>query len=99
LAHREQWHQSRLVEHINPTDPAYHQAMQSMQGFFTERGASMADAQSQAMGFIGQQVGLQASYLAYIDVFFVLAIISALAVPLALILRNVNLKAGGGGMH
>lgn len=53
----------------------------------------MVDAQSQAMGLIG----LQESYLAYIDVFFVLAIISALAVPLAHILRNVDLKSGQGG--
>lgn len=99
LAHREQWHQSRLVEHVNPADPAYHQTMQNLQGFFAERGSSAVDAQNQAMALIGQQVGAQASYLAYIDVFFVLAIISILAVPLALILRNVDTKAGGGGMH
>ncbi len=99
LAHREQWHQSRLVEHVAPAEPAYHETMRGMQDFFMERGASMADAQSQAMAMIGRQVELQASYLSYIDVFYVLAIISALAVPLALILRNVDLKAGGGGMH
>ena len=99
LAHREQWHQSRLVEHVNPADPAYHQTMQNLQGFFAERGSSVVDAQNQAMALIGQQVGAQASYLAYIDVFFVLAVISILAVPLALILRNVDTKAGGGGIH
>lgn len=99
LAHREQWHQSRLVEHVNPADPAYHQTMQNLQGFFAERGSSVVDAQNQAMALIGQQVGAQASFLAYIDVFFVLAVISILAVPLALILRNVDTKAGGGGMH
>ncbi len=73
--------------------------MQNLQGFFAERGSSVVDAQNQAMALIGQQVGAQASYLAYIDVFFVLAVISILAVPLALILRNVDTKAGGGGMH
>ncbi len=99
LAYREQWHQSRLVEHINPAEPAYHQTMQNLQSFLTGRGSSTVDAQGQAMALIGQQVGLQASSLAYIDVFFVLAIISALAVPLALILRNVSLNGKPGGMH
>ncbi len=97
LAHREQWHQSRLVEHIVPSDPAYMESMRTIQRFFAQSGASAADAQSQAMGYIGQQVQQQASYLAYIDVFYTLAIVSACTIPLALILRNVDLKSGGGG--
>lgn len=99
LAHREQWHQSRLVEHVVPSDPAYFQTLQNLQNFFVERGASAVDAQSQAIGYIGQQVQQQASFLAYIDVFQVLAVISACAIPLALILRRVDLKAGGGPAH
>jgi MFS transporter, DHA2 family, multidrug resistance protein len=99
LAHREQWHQSRLVEHIVPSDPSYVETMRNLQHFFSERGASALDAQSQAIGFIGRQVQEQASYLAYIDVFHVLAVISACAIPLALILRKIDLKAGGGPAH
>lgn len=98
LAHREQWHQSRLVEHVVPSDPAFTETMRDMQHFFVERGATIADAQNQAIGFVGEQVRIQASYLAYIDVFHVLAIISACAIPLALILRNIKLGSGG-GMH
>lgn len=99
LAHREQWHQSRLVEHVVPSDPAYNQTMQTMESYFTQHGATTADAQSQALAYIGQQVQEQASYLAYIDVFFTLALISACAIPLALILRKVDLKASGGPAH
>ncbi|MGK6312299.1 DHA2 family efflux MFS transporter permease subunit [Neorhizobium sp. DT-125] len=100
LADREQWHQSRLVEHIVPSDPTYVETIRNLQHFFAERGSTMAEAQNQAIGFIGEQVRMQASYLAYIDVFHVLAIISACAIPLALILRNIDLKSGGGGgMH
>jgi DHA2 family multidrug resistance protein len=99
LAHREQWHQSRLVEHVVPSDPSYMETLRNLQQFFTERGSSMVDAQNQAMGYIGQQVQEQASYLAYIDVFHVLAIMAACAIPLALILRKVDLKSGGGPAH
>jgi DHA2 family multidrug resistance protein len=57
----------------------------------------MADAQARAIAWIGQQVQTQASYLAFIDVFHVLMFIALSAVPLALILSNVDLKEGGGG--
>lgn len=100
LAHRQQWHQSRLVEHIMPSSPAYHETLQTMSRYFAERGATVADAQAQATAWIWQQVQTQASFLAYIDVFHVLMLIVLSAIPLALILSNIDLKAGsGGGMH
>lgn len=92
LAHREQWHQSQLVEHIIPSDPAYYQTMRSLQGYFMQHGSSQTEAQGQAIGWVGLQVQSQASFLAYIDVFHVLALISLSVVPLALILRNVGSK-------
>lgn len=96
LAHREQWHQSRLVESVIPSDPAYHEAMRTASRYFAERGATMVDAQSQATAWIGQQVQTQASYLAFIDVFYVLMLVSACVVPLALILRRIDLKKSDG---
>jgi DHA2 family multidrug resistance protein len=96
LAHREQWHQSRLVEHVVPSDPAYHQAMRTASRYFAERGSTMADAQGRATAWIGEQVQTQASYLAYVDVFHTLMIISLCVIPLALILRSIDLKQGGG---
>ncbi|WFU04242.1 DHA2 family efflux MFS transporter permease subunit (plasmid) [Rhizobium sp. CB3171] len=99
LAHREQWHQSRLVEHIVPSAPAYQETLQTMTRYFAQKGATMADAQSQATAWIGQQVQMQSSYLAYIDVFYVLTLIALSAIPLALILSNIDLGKGGGGMH
>jgi len=97
LAHREQWHQSRLVEHIVPSDPAYMDQLRTIQRFFMQNGASAVDAQQQALGYIGRQVQQQASYLAYIDVFHTLALVSACTIPLALILRKIDLKSSGGG--
>ena len=44
-----------------------------------------------AIRWIGQQVQTQASFLAHMDAFSVLALISLAAVPLALSLRKVKL--------
>ena len=55
--------------------------------------ARCAQAQQQAIAWIGQQVQAQASFLAYIDVFWVLMLVSLAAIPLALTLRKV--KVGG----
>ncbi|MFZ1171384.1 MAG: EmrB/QacA family drug resistance transporter, partial [Bradyrhizobium sp.] len=87
----EQFHQSRLVEHAIPSSVAYQDTLQQMTNYFVAQGSSLLQAQQQAFAWIGQQVQLQASLLAYVDVFWTLMLISAAAVPLALILRRVKL--------
>ncbi|WAJ26306.1 DHA2 family efflux MFS transporter permease subunit [Antarcticirhabdus aurantiaca] len=101
LAHREQFHQSRLVENLIPSDVAFQQRLSELTSYFLSRGVgSTADARAQALAVIGRTVQEQAGYGAYIDVFFVLMIISACAIPLALILRNVKLGGGApSGAH
>jgi DHA2 family multidrug resistance protein len=91
LAYREQFHQSRLVEHVVPSNPSYQETLRTASDYFASAGGSAADAQGRAIAYIGQQVATQAAYWAYIDVFFTLMLISASAVPLALILRRVKL--------
>ena len=91
LAHREQFHQSRLVELANPSTSQYQNTLKQVMDYFTAHGNSLAQAQQQAFNWIGQQVQTQASYLAYVDVFWTLALISLAAVPLALTLRKVKL--------
>ena len=91
LAHREQFHQSRLVEHAIPSSVAYQDTLHQMTNYFVAQGSSLLQAQQQAFAWIGQQVQMQASLLAYVDVFWTLMLISAAAVPLALILRRVKL--------
>src|SRR5580698_933718 len=96
LAHREQFHQSRLVEQVTPSSVQYQDTLQQITGFFTASGSSLAQAHDQAIQWIGAQVQAQASFLAYMDAFWVLALISLAAVPLALTLRKVKL---GGPVH
>src|SRR6266853_2209194 len=96
LTHREQFHQSRLVEQVIPSSPQYQDTLQQITTYFTAHGSSLAQAHDQAIQWIGAQVQAQASFLAYMDAFWVLMLISLSAVPLALILRKVNL---GGPVH
>jgi DHA2 family multidrug resistance protein len=91
LTHREQFHQNRLVEQVLPSSTQYQDTLQQVTGYFSAHGSSLAQAHDQAVQWIGAQVQAQASFLSYMDVFFVLALISLSAVPLALALRNIKL--------
>jgi MFS transporter, DHA2 family, multidrug resistance protein len=99
LAHREQFHQSRLVGHAIPSSMQYQDTLQRMTHHFLAQGSLLPEAQQQAVGWIGQQVQAQASYLAYIDVFWVLTLLSLAAVPLALSLRKVKLGGQAPAAH
>jgi DHA2 family multidrug resistance protein len=91
LAHREQFHQSRLVESVIPSSVQYQDTLHQVTSYFVAQGSSLIQAQQQAIAWIGQQVQMQASFLAYMDAFWVLMLISLAAVPLALTLRQVKL--------
>jgi MFS transporter, DHA2 family, multidrug resistance protein len=97
FAQRQQFHQSRLVEHISPSDVGYQQTIDAVTQFFVGQGSSQPDAASQAIAWIGQTLQRQIDLLSYIDVFWSLAIIGALMVPLALIMRPINLGAAPKG--
>ena len=99
LARQMQFHQSRLVEHVYEASPHYQAALKNLQSFFTLRGATAADSVRQATAAIGQTVATQAALLAYIDVFYVLGILSACAIPLALLLRSVKLGGAPKSAH
>jgi DHA2 family multidrug resistance protein len=99
LAQRAQFHQSRLVEHIIPSASSYQQALRHVTDYFVAQGSSLVDAQSRAIGWIGQKVGSQATLLAYIDVFWDSAAFAFLMVPLVLLLRRIELGAAPAGAH
>src|SRR5271155_3969400 len=96
LNHREQFHQSRLIENAIPSSQQYQSTLQQMTHYFLAQGSLLPEAQGQALNWIGQQVQTQSSYLAYMDVFWVLTLLSLAAVPLAMSLRKVKL---GGAAH
>jgi MFS transporter, DHA2 family, multidrug resistance protein len=93
LAQRMQFHQSRLVEHVSPSDVGYQQTLNTMTQFFQGQGSNAVDAAGQAIAWVGQTLQQQVDLLAYIDVFRSLAIIGAIMIPISLTLKSINLKA------
>jgi MFS transporter, DHA2 family, multidrug resistance protein len=91
IAHRAQFHQSRLVEHVIPSSVQYQETLRQATDYFAAHGSAAAQAKQQAFAWIGQQVQIQASFLAYMDAFWVLMLMALAAVPLALSLRKVKL--------
>ena len=99
MAHREQFHQSRLIEHAVPSSIQYQDTLRRVMSYFAAHGSSLAEARQQAIAWIGQQVQLQSSLLASIDVFWTLMLISLAAVPLALVLNRVKLGGATSAAH
>jgi MFS transporter, DHA2 family, multidrug resistance protein len=99
LAHREQFHQSRLVEHVIPSSVQYQETLRQASDYFAAHGSAAAQAKQQAFAWIGQQVQVQASFLAYMDAFWVLMLMALAAVPLALTLRKVKLGGAAPAGH
>jgi MFS transporter, DHA2 family, multidrug resistance protein len=97
LAQREQFHQSRLVEHLAPSDLGYQQTIDAMTRYFQAQGSNAPDAAGQALAWVGQTLQRQIDLLAYVDVFWTLAMIGVIMVPIALSLRTIDLSAPARG--
>jgi DHA2 family multidrug resistance protein len=99
LNHREQFHQSRLIEHVTPSGQQYQDTLHQATQYFLAQGSLPPEARQQAFNWIGQQVQTQSSFLAYMDVFWVLTLLSLAAVPLAMSLRKVKLGGRAPAAH
>jgi DHA2 family multidrug resistance protein len=95
LARREQFHQTRLGEHIHSAAQAYLSSVTKATHYFQTHGFGAADAQRRAVAWIGQTVASQSALLSYIDVFSVLALFAICMSPVPLLLRS----AKGGQAH
>ncbi len=80
LAQREQWHQSRLVEGLNPLNPVYTQGLQQIGG----------DSAQTGLAALYRDTLTQAAMLSYIDVFHALMIFMFGAVAMAFLLKPMK---------
>ena len=92
---RAQFHQSRLVEHVTPLNPAvgrwtdYYAQIRMIRG-----GVTRVVSEQQGMGLVSQMVHNQAREMAYLDPFWVFAIMALAALPLVLLMKKSVARAG-----
>jgi MFS transporter, DHA2 family, multidrug resistance protein len=90
LARRSQFHQQNLVSHLTPLDPSYQASLQGLTQALTSRGADAAQAASQAQGVLYGMVQQQAMMKAFVDVFWMLALVFLAMIPLVFLMKRVQ---------
>jgi len=99
LDRRTQYHQSRLMEHVNDYSAAYHNMLNGLQAKFSAAGSSAAHASAQAHTMIYHTVQRQAAMLAFLDNFKMLGIIFFAVIPILLLMKKPKVPAGGVPVH
>ncbi len=99
LDRRAQFHQSRLMEHVNDFSAAYHNLLNGTQLKLVAAGSTMAHASAQAHGMIYNTIQRQAAMLAFLDNFKMLGIVFFAVIPILLLMRKPRVPAGGVPVH
>ncbi|MDB5448222.1 MAG: disulfide bond formation protein DsbA [Phenylobacterium sp.] len=95
LVQREQLHQARLVETLNPLNPNYTSGIARTTQALVARGQSGTDAGQQAVALLYRTLGQQAQMLSFIDVFYAFMIVVFAALPLLLLIRSGKARPTG----
>ena len=95
IARRAQAHQVYLVAHVTPGQPTFTQSGQGSSCASGASGLDAARAAQQAYGRLYQALIGQATTLAYIDTFWILAVGAAIMFLLSFLLRRNDPGAGG----
>lgn len=98
LARGAQTHQATMVSHLTPYDPVFQQRLSEMASNFSAHG-NTATAMQQAYGAVYQALVRQATLLAYIDNFRLLAFLCVLCLPAGLLFKKVRARAGAAAVH
>lgn len=95
VARRAQAHQSTLVTHLTPYDPAYQRWLDTLRRGLSARVGPLAAA-SQSVGMLYRQLVQQATLLAFMDIFRLMSVMALVCLPLALLFRRVQARARPG---
>jgi MFS transporter, DHA2 family, multidrug resistance protein len=98
LARGAQVNQAAMVKHLTPYDPAFQQHLNGLTATFAA-GSNPVTASQKAYGAIYQTLVGQATLLAYIDNFRLLAFLCVVCVPAALLFKKVKAGRPAPAMH
>ena len=97
VARRAQFHQTMLVSHANTGNQTFRHALDGLTSLLIGFGMSLTDARMHAYALIYRQVQAQAATLAYIDVFWMLAIGASIMCAMSFLLSKNDPRTGGAG--
>jgi len=98
LARRAQVHQAVLVTHVTPYDSVAAQQLQALQNALAV-GAGAVTAARQALAQIYALVVKQATLLAFVDTFRILALVSLCCIPTVFLLKRARAARGPVAAH
>jgi MFS transporter, DHA2 family, multidrug resistance protein len=90
LARRSQFHQGRLVERTSPLNPNFSNSINGLAQQLMRSGMDFVDAQRHALARFYAQLQAQATTLAYVDTYFVIAVAAGIMFLLSFALRANN---------
>jgi MFS transporter, DHA2 family, multidrug resistance protein len=90
---RQDLHQARVGDHLNPSSPALQSAVRQTAAFLQQRGYSPADAMTAAYNHYYTQLLDQTRLLGFMDCFYILGVITLVASPLVFLTKSFT--AGG----
>lgn len=93
LARRQQLHQNRLIEHTTSYDLGFQQLISGLKSTFISTGADAATALERAYAAAYGMVQKQAAMLAFVDAFWIMAVVFVLMIPLVAIMENPRKRA------
>jgi DHA2 family multidrug resistance protein len=94
LQRRTSFHADRLVETLHPLNPTFGQALETGQSFYQGVTGDPAGSSLMALQSIEDLRQQQAASMAYLDTFFLCAVLSLALIPLALLMRRSVAEAG-----
>jgi len=93
IVRREQFHQDELVAHVTRARESFRTATGGLSAHLFHRGLSQPQAMRQTTLRIYNSVITQATVLSYIDVAWLIGVLSLIMIPLAVMLRKNDPKA------
>ena len=95
LGRRAQFHQSRLVANITPADFETQRMIAGLHAWFMSRGADSVTAQRKALAAIYGLLQRHATMMAFVEAFWVMAVMFLMLLPFLCLLRYARPKPHG----
>ncbi len=98
-ARRAQVHQNILVSHLTAYDHGYQAALDHLNRTLQAAGSSATEAMARAHGMIYSELVRQSSMLAFVDVFWLLALTCLAMIPLMFLMKKTRPQKGPVAAH